>query len=558
MAQQSITNKLIANIKQTTNVESNFNNTTNVVCIDTCNNRIGINTRLPQYSIDISGIDSSINGLNSQYIHVSNTAYINEVSGISIKSQDLSINNIADISLLLFNTVSGDFIYSSEKIDASLLVVQSISTELFEVPTIDCISGIFQDISVNNNINAVFIDCSFLTANVVKQDQIDISNIKIRNNADFSFVESNEISNNTIIKTKDLTVLNDATFKNASFENIRVSSDASLNRLDVSGTADISFLNAQTISADSINVSTIKNADGDILFNTNGNNIGGNDAILIGNSVTCNTLTVNSNANIRGNRGDLVAQNLKIEEILEFEPLGRFILPLYDSNHIDSSFPTNSLLYDLSNRTLKIKKEEENDFQDLFFDVIYNTYGLKRDVSGNNVEYNPDEERFYIDNSNDLLFNKFVTTNDNNDNYKFVPLDSGNNVTNQTKFSTTNHRFVQILSDKETDIVEINANICLQFLNKIPGDVEVNTYTFGLYKLPLTISSNFDLFNNKLVTIKNSIMVFDNSHNFANSSINYIGSVDTKNPRLAFLISSNNEINYIAIDSFNATFKQLQ
>ena len=102
---------------------------------------------------------------------------------------------------------------------------------------------------------------------------------------------------------------------------------------------------------------------------------------------------------------------------------------------------------------------------------------------------------------------------------------------------------------------------CLQFLNKIPGDVEVNTYTFELYKLPsnpLNIPTNSDLSNNKLVTIKNSIMVFDNSHNFANSSINYIGSVDTNNPCLAFLISSNNEINYIAIDSFNATFKQLQ
>ena len=88
---------------------------------------------------------------------------------------------------------------------------------------------------------------------------------------------------------------------NAVFENIRVSSDASLNRLDVSGTADISFLNTQKISADSINVSIIKNANGDTLFNTNGNNIGGNDTILIGNSVTCNTLTVNSNANINGN-----------------------------------------------------------------------------------------------------------------------------------------------------------------------------------------------------------------------------------------------------------------
>ena len=548
MAQQSITNKLIANIKQTTNVESNFNNTTNVVCIDTCNNRIGINTRLPQYSIDISGIDSSLNGLNSQYIHVSNTAYINEVSGISIKSRDLSINNIADISLLLFNTISGDFIYSSEKIDASLLVVQSISTELFEVPTINCISGIFQDISVNNNINAVFIDCSFLRANEVKQDQIDISNIKIRNNADFSFVESNEIVNNTIIKTNELQVFNNATFNNASFKNIKVSSDASLNRLDVSGTADISFLNAQSISADTIKVSTIQDSNGNPILDTTSNNIGSSGAFIEGNSVRCNTLRVNLNASISG---DLVTDNLKIKNKLEFEPLGRFILPLYDSTQI--YFPTNSLVYDLSNRTLKIKKEEGNDFQNLFFDVIYNTYALNTTEPGNEVSYNAIQGHYFIDNSNALKFSSYATHNTRNNNYKFVPLDAGNNGT--TKFSTSNPRFVEITS---VNTIEINANICLQFLNKIPGDVEVNTYTFGLYKLPLTISSNFDLFNNKLVTIKNSIMVFDNSHNFANSSINYIGSVNTKNPRLAFLISSNNEINYIAIDSFNATFKQLQ
>lgn len=550
MAQQSITNKLIANIKQTTNVESNFNNTTNVVCIDTCNNRIGINTRLPQYSIDISGIDSSLNGLNSQYIHVSNTAYINEVSGISIKSRDLSINNIADISLLLFNTISGDFIYSSEKIDASLLVVQSISTELFEVPTINCISGIFQDISVNNNINAVFIDCSFLRANEVKQDQIDISNIKIRNNADFSFVESNEIVNNTIIKTNELQVFNNATFNNASFKNIKVSSDASLNRLDVSGTADISFLNAQSISADTIKVSTIQDSNGNPILDTTSNNIGSSGAFIEGNSVRCNTLRVNLNASISG---DLVTDNLKIKNKLEFDPAGEFILPLYDSTQI--SFTTNSLLYDLPNRTLKIKKEEVNDFQNLFFDVIYNTYALNTTEPGNEVSYNAIQGHYFIDNSNALKFSSYATHNTRNNNYKFVPLDAGNNGTNQIKFSTSNPRFVEITS---VNTIEINANICLQFLNKIPGDVEVNTYTFGLYNLPSSIPKNFDLSNNKLVTIKNSIMVFDNSHNFANSSINYIGSVDTNNPCLAFLISSNNEINYIAIDSFNATFKQLQ
>ena len=54
---QSITNKLIANIKQSNlNGDTrNFINSENVICIDSSNNRIGINKRNPLYSIDISG-----------------------------------------------------------------------------------------------------------------------------------------------------------------------------------------------------------------------------------------------------------------------------------------------------------------------------------------------------------------------------------------------------------------------------------------------------------------------------------------------------------------------
>jgi len=51
----SLTNKIVANIKKTDADVNSFVNTTNVVCIDTSNNRIGINTKNPRYSIDIIG-----------------------------------------------------------------------------------------------------------------------------------------------------------------------------------------------------------------------------------------------------------------------------------------------------------------------------------------------------------------------------------------------------------------------------------------------------------------------------------------------------------------------
>ena len=51
---QSVTNKLIANIKQSSiNNTNNFINKEDVICIDSSNNRIGINTRNPLHSIAI-------------------------------------------------------------------------------------------------------------------------------------------------------------------------------------------------------------------------------------------------------------------------------------------------------------------------------------------------------------------------------------------------------------------------------------------------------------------------------------------------------------------------
>ena len=91
--------------------------------------------------------------------------------------------------------------------------------------------------------------------------------------------------------------------------------------------------------------------------------------------------------------------------------------------------------------------------------MIYNTYALNTTEPGNEVSYNAIQGHYFIDNSNALKFSSYATHNTRNNNYKFVPLDAGNNGT--TKFSTSNPRFVEITS---VNTIEINANICLQFL----------------------------------------------------------------------------------------------
>jgi len=56
MSEQASLNTLVGTFStvSTTTVDQNFN-TNNMICIDTSENRIGINTLDPSYSIDISG-----------------------------------------------------------------------------------------------------------------------------------------------------------------------------------------------------------------------------------------------------------------------------------------------------------------------------------------------------------------------------------------------------------------------------------------------------------------------------------------------------------------------
>ena len=60
----------------------------NLICIDTSNNRIGINTIDPSYSITI--INNSTNKINSANAIATPKLYITEISNINIVGQTIS------------------------------------------------------------------------------------------------------------------------------------------------------------------------------------------------------------------------------------------------------------------------------------------------------------------------------------------------------------------------------------------------------------------------------------------------------------------------------------
>ena len=103
----SLTNKIIANIKKTNVDIDSFLDTNNVVCIDTSNNRIGINTKTPRYSIDISGTGSN-DLINVNKINIENLAIIKDISCLdTLEANNILLNN------LNFTSISGNIINSN-------------------------------------------------------------------------------------------------------------------------------------------------------------------------------------------------------------------------------------------------------------------------------------------------------------------------------------------------------------------------------------------------------------------------------------------------------------
>jgi hypothetical protein len=540
----SITNKLVANIKQTQVDIGKFTDTNNVICIDTCNNRIGINTKTPRYSIDICGTNGKIFVSN---LEVTASASFSTISGTTINCLDGSFTRNLDTSFINFKTISGSSIRATT------------------------ISGI-NIIGICGNI-------------------IDLSGTNIKLSSE---LRATTISANTINAiTTTTTILNALTYnietgiftesirtKIGDFSNISVIRNT---RTTISGgTIDCSNLNAnfilsnsidcrQTLSAGTVSTNNLVSVSGIPFFTLSNGlfylNTGlGDDnkadiQTLIGEELGANITTTTLIAT-NGYISDCCINNLKVTNI---DISGRLTLPQQSSG----------LPYSLSYGSLAIKKFENSSINSLtlynsnskWSNIFTSTHYATLDLSGN---------------SNNNIVNYIITTNSVNlPTYRYIPIKFKTINASPAKTElfniNTNNNYIEISNNNfNSGIYEINASVTLSYNNTISGDVEPNDFIFGLYDK--AILDNTDILANINSTIstiifetsynyvknRNLILAFDNSYNYSSVSLNYIGPlynyIRSNNPNykrgLCYLVNSK-DISNFNVEYFSSTIKLL-
>tara|TARA_B110000902_G_scaffold226929_1_gene265897 strand:- start:107 stop:622 length:516 start_codon:yes stop_codon:yes gene_type:complete len=136
-------------------------------------------------------------------------------------------------------------------------------------------------------------------------------------------------------------------------------------------------------------------------------------------------------------------------------------------------------------------------------------------------------------------------------NFQCVPMTThGNNQsTTDSVINVQDPQFADISNistRNNATIIEINANITLSLNNDYNAkDVDVLNYDF--YIFGLNNKNDIDITSKKLVSNKNTILVFDNSYNYSSTSLHYIGKKkEMDNP--------NFDINYIV---FGISYKNV-
>jgi len=534
----SITNKLIANIKQTNVDITKFTDTNNVICIDTSNNRIGINTKTPRYAIDICGINSKIFVEN---LEVGRNANLFTISANTITcSTNIFANNL-DVSFINVKTISGSLItgitlsgntilgtlgnirdFSAHNItitnnlDVSFIRVHEISANIFNVGTYSIITGDFSNINVNNNTTTISltvttISCETLKANniiclqTVSAETISSNNLTTKN-GDPYFIEED----GKYVLATELGQSNIDSIDGRITQRITTSSNQAITPTNIT-TPIVNITQTATIANCTIDTLTVKN----IQINTpNESGFG----LLLPKKPTSDW------------RNRSLATNTNNDN------------PIFD----------NLIYYNSS-------KQKWSNF---FTETHYATLDLSN-ISSKNLATN------YVSNLTNYRYIpikfKSIKTNTNNS-YKtktdlfFIPSTSPTNssidISNETLMNN--------------GIYEINASITVSYTNTISGDVEPNDYTFGLYNKDTftptytsTTISNVEISYN-YVKNKNLILAFDNSYNFSSVSLHYIGplynSLDppiTYRKGLCYLINSQKDISNFNVEYFSSTIKLL-
>jgi hypothetical protein len=241
---------------------------------------------------------------------------------------------------------------------------------------------------------------------------------------------------------------------------------------------------------------------------------------------------------------------------------GKLILPEYLPAYDDQLFEPGTISFDKTTNILKVfNTVPVSKWNNILFKLNFATMSLRKDISGNYISYDSAREEYVIDHSDNLILNKNVDPN-----VKYIPIVY--DVSSGYKFDILNNgKTIEINEPHADELYEIHASIGIKYLNNNPGDVEPNVYTVGIYPnmntTDNTESNIRDSIDNSFVIMNSAIVAFDNSYNYANVSLNYIGPLGNTytiqyRSGFNFYISSTKDIDFLIIDQFNATIKQLQ
>ena len=562
----NIINKIVANVKQSNNTTSNYINSNNIVCIDTSNNRIGINTKNPRYSIDVSNSSS----LNNDNITIF-TPILQTISGIitNISSTDIISNNQITSRNL---TVTGETNLSSLTINSIDFSNQSTSSQTIKL-----------EIGSNNDLSTNKFFINEISSNIIDSSNIISKSISL--NGDLSYnsndnplnIYCNILSRNFQPTNVSTTEINATTISSDSL-NIRY--DASfLSNVFISGEISSNFIKATTVSADNVlsnNRSTATEfigefADFSYIYTISldfVDTINGKTLKLLNTEISNNIITsdisakylfindISINNKIQFNKTISDFSNRNIMDISE----GRCILPKAQNQPEKENGIMGEIIFTTGNQVLNIF--DGTTYKQLVLGNDFANFKLNTTISGNNINYD-------MNNGNSIDYSNNLLIGDSND-FKLIPIIFDSSA-NNSKFYISSYAdnpdlpCLIDISDSELNdkLIEINANICLRFINKIPGDVEACMYEFILFDSSKTSLSINDVNSDKsLVSIKNTILVIDNSFNFSNSNLTYI----LKNPQtnyLYFCIATDSQqnletnLNYLSIDSFHCSIKTI-
>ena len=167
----------------------------------------------------------------------------------------------------------------------------------------------------------------------------------------------------------------------------------------------------------------------------------------------------------------------------------------------------------------------------------YATYELS------NNYYNENSSNLFIEISSNSIINKKI---------KYIPI-AQKVSSDEIKFLNEESSYNSIIiNNGNSKSYEINANVCLKYINENPGDVEPNTFEFLLIRN----NDNNSSFN-ELISNKNTIIAFDTSFNYVTTSLTYIEDEFPDASGFMFGIYSSKDLSYLDIDSFYSTIKEL-